>query len=218
MDNVTDSNVSTGVVGPESNVGHDSGNAPQFDRTTGAINPDAARNLGIENTGGDDFAASFAEAPRATITGKRKYTKRAKQPGEREEAPLNINGIEKILFSAHGILSALTHVPELALDESEAKKLAKSIEGVTDQYKLTLDPKVAAYFDLGSTVSMIYGPRAFSYYLRKKNEVATPRPQPPRADNVQDIRPATPPNRPQPMDAAPVVAAAFDPGKIINGT
>ncbi len=218
MDTNSDINVPPGTNGPESNPDAAIGNVAQFDRTTGAVDPDAARITGIENSGGDDFTASFAEEPRAaSTTGKRKYTKRAKpqQPGERQEAPLNINGIEKILFSVHGVLAALTNVPELNLDESEAKKLAKSIEGVTDQYKLTLDPKVAAYIDLASTVSMIYGPRAFSYYLRKKTEGAQ-KPQPPvqpRNDNVTDIRPATPPNRPQPEAIMP----AFDPGKIING-
>ena len=104
-------------------------------------------------------------------------------------------------------------VPELAIDEGESKKLAKAIEGVTDQYKVTLDPKVAAYIDLATVCGMIYGPRAVAFYVRKSSEAKpAPRPQQPQTNNVHPIRPEATPPRPQPTQAP-----GFDPGRIIDG-
>ena len=64
--------------------------------------------------------------------------------------------------------SAILQVPELALDETEAKKLALAIEGVNEQYKIALDPKKAAWIDLVQVAGVIYGPRAVAFYIRKK--------------------------------------------------
>lgn len=218
----TDNTGNAGISGPESNTGNANGSVTEHNGTTGAIDPDAARASGSEGATSDDFAASFAEpagtgaGASATNTGeprvKRAYRKRqtSEQPGTRKEAPLNINGVEKILYSLHAFGSLV--VPEMAIDESESKKLAKAIEGVTEQYKVTLDPKVAAYIDLATVCGMIYGPRAVAIYVRKSSE---PKPQRPTA-TVHPIRPAPVPEatqaRPQPMNDG-----GFTPGPIING-
>lgn len=196
MDGSTDSNIPADISGPANGIEHDIRAISNDIGVAGAVDPDAARGGSVEaeGSGNDDFAAIFAEEipVKQTRKGGRPKGARNKQSATAGEVPLNINGVEKILFSVHGILAAMTQVPELALDEGESKKLSKSIEGVTNQYKLTLDPKVAAYLDLATTASMIYGPRAFSYYMRKKAE--KPRHQQPQPDNVQPIRPVPPNN------------------------
>lgn len=182
MDNLRDSSISTGIGGPEGN--HDNG-AARIDipdnGITGAIDPVTAADASftpINDSGTtDDFAASFAE-PASTGTGKR----RGRKPGTRnkdagEKSAVNINGIEKILYSIHAVLAGITKVPELELDEREAKDIANAIAGVSEQYMLTIDPKKAAWIDLARVVGVVYGPRGVSYYMRKKAEAAA-RPQP----------------------------------------
>lgn len=198
----------TGNGGLESDAGDTIGSVAASEPIAGAIDPDAARNLGSESEAGDDFTAAISDTltgPGTARTGKRKYTKR-KQQNAGQEAPLNINGVEKILYSLHAFASIA--VPELAIDEGEAKKLAKAIEGVTNEYKVTLDPKVAAYIDLATVCGIIYGPRAVALYMRKKKEAPVQN-QPPRPSaTVHPIRPQPGPAQPGP---------AFDPGKIIDG-
>lgn len=94
--------------------------------------------------------------------------------------------------------SALLHIPEIELDKDEAKKLALAIEGVNEQYKITLDPKKAAWIDLVQVAGVIYGPRAVSYYLRTKAEKRplnfTRAPQPQRQTGPIDLNPMNAPD------------------------
>src|SRR5262245_19869955 len=52
---------------------------------------------------------------------------RAEPAKTAEPRNLNINGIDKVLFSVHAILAATVACPELAIDEKEAKDLGKAI-------------------------------------------------------------------------------------------
>lgn len=219
MDRDTDTISATGNVGLESIPENDNGSTAEPVRLTGAIDPDAARATGDIGTGTDDFTAAFSDtgngdaSAELTPTGRIKRRRGPnKQPREGKEASLNINGVEKILFSIHAVAAAITKTPELELDESESKKLAKSIEGVTDQYKLTLDPKVAAYIDLVSTVGMIYGPRAVSIYVRRKAERAK-LVQQNNTGNVTPIRPEHVQPAPQQQRQQPTMSGEFDPTK-----
>lgn len=128
---------------------------------------------------------------------------------------LNIDGVEKILFSIHSVGAALLSIPELELEEAEAKKLAKSISAVNDQYKLTLDPKKAAWVDLCTAASTIYGPRAISLYLRKMNE--KPKVVAPVATAAPDKNPVNAPNVNGNLTPARM-PGGFDPSniKIVN--
>lgn len=215
MDNPTDSNIPAGIGGLESNAENPFGNTSERDGIAGAIDPDAARNAIGSNDVGNDFTAAIADTETGTSTGKKRGRKPGgtnKQPGERKDASLNINGVEKILYSLHAFAAIM--VPELELDESESKKLAKAIEGVTDQYKLTLDPKVSAYIDLATVCGIIYGPRAVALYTRKKTE-QKPMPFNRSSASVHPIRqpPEATAPRPQPSQEP----AGFNPGTIIDG-
>lgn len=207
MEQDTGNGASTGSGGLEGDNGGIVERPIIVEPIAGAIDPDTARSTNTDGTGVEDFAASFAEP----ATEQRTPGKRGRKAGstnkrkETSEAALNINGVEKILFSLHAFASLV--VPEMELEESEAKKLAKSIEGVTDQYKLTLDPKTAAYIDLATVCGMIYGPRAFAFYVR--TNAAKPKAAPRQAtdNNVHTLHPVTPANRPQ----GPIDPLAFDP-------
>lgn len=216
MDPITDTGSAPGTSGLEVVSAHDNGSSPEPIIVTGAIDPDAARTLGSVGADTSDFLSDIGDTvadtgPRAR---KPRGPNKRKQPQAGETAALNINGVEKILFSIHAVMAGVTATPELMLDESESKKLAKAIEGVTDQYKLTLDPKIAAYIDLATTLGMIYGPRGVAIYVRKKMEKAKPV-QRAQEGNVTELRPVVQTVRPQPNDSP----FAFDPAtqKPYNG-
>lgn len=115
------------------------------------------------------------------------------------EKPLNINGVEKILFSIHTVLAAVVDTAEIAIDEKEAKDLAAAIAGVTNEYLIVMSPKTAAWVELGRVCGIIYGPRAVNVWLEAKHRKHN---QPP------------PVHKPQRNDAPPI-QPEFNPTKII---
>lgn len=120
------------------------------------------------------------------------------------EKSVNLNGIDKVLFNIHIFLGAVI-APELILEEKEARELASAIKGVNEQYKLTLDPKQAAWIDLITACGIIYGPRGVAIYIRKSMTVKP----------VSNLNGATAPEVKAPPQK---FTSAFDPTKqqIIN--
>lgn len=104
--------------------------------------------------------------------------------------------------------------PELMLEEADAKKLADALAAVSEQYRIELDPKTAAWIDFARVTGMIYGPRAFNLYARKKGErilaqrnappIITPAPSS-QATNADKKDEALPPAK---------MPVGFDPTKI----
>jgi hypothetical protein len=68
-------------------------------------------------------------------------------------------------------------VPEAALDEDEAKELAKAVAAVNEHYAVAIDPKKLAWFALIGVAGKIYGSRVMAYIMRKKMEEAAARPR-----------------------------------------
>lgn len=182
MDNLRTDSVPAGTGGSASdNAGSDTIPDSINVGTTGAVDPDAARNAATPIDIGDDFAAAIAGAGETTRKTRRpRGPNKTKASGDGQAVPVSINGIEKILYSIHAVLAGITHIPELELEEKEAKEIAKAIAGVSEQYMLTIDPKKAAWIDLARVVGVVYGPRGVSYWLRKKAEAS------------QRVAPATP--------------------------
>ncbi len=85
-------------------------------------------------------------------------------------AALDINGVEAILFSAHTILAAISKTPEMALDQSEAKELAKGIANVSRHYDVSTTQKTMDIANLVMVAGMIYGSRIMAIRNRKKTE------------------------------------------------
>ncbi len=218
MDNVT-TPINNGEAGnpgseqPERIGGIGKPSAGNTPADSGYIDPELAR-----ATAGGGSAYSPAGTPGSSDTPKRG---RGRPPGSgnkpastgqakaQETGNLNLNGIEKILYSVHAMGAAILQVPELNLDQSEAKKLAASIEAVNAQYKFDMDPKKAAWLDLATTAGIIYGPRCVSFYIRKTQQQ---KPMP-------FVRAATDTiNTPRTTPEQPTVINGFDPmnQKIIN--
>lgn len=122
-----------------------------------------------------------------------------KEAGGLNAAPVNINGVEKILFSIHTVLAAAVNNSNISIDEKEAKELAAAIAGVTNEYVIVMSPKTAAWVELGRVCGVIYGPRAVNIWLEARNTQ----------------KETQPPPRPQTAEAPPVNATRFDPTKIL---
>lgn len=68
------------------------------------------------------------------------------------------------------MLAALLDVEELALEESEAKRLNEAVRDVAKHYTVLIEPKKLALLNLGATCIGIYGTRAIAWRARVKKE------------------------------------------------
>lgn len=112
--------------------------------------------------------------PRGSRNASKTETKTASNIGE---------NLEHLLLSVHLMGAALLKLPELAIDPTEAEKLASAIREVLKHYPISLDPKRVAWIELGTMAAMIYGTRGIAVYQRSKRKPAIvtemPKPQKP---------------------------------------
>lgn len=184
-------------------------------RVSGVIDPTIARDTtGTARTGSGNATGTTPEPgtipePEPVKRGRGRPpgsgTKKADSSVSASEKPLNINGVEKILFSIHTILAAVTDIEELAIKEKDAQELAAAIAGVTNEYLIVMSPKTAAWVELGRVCGVIYGPRAVNVWLEAKNRKHN---QPPPHHQRQS-------GGQQRTETPPVEQPAFNPTKII---
>lgn len=70
-------------------------------------------------------------------------------------------------MSAHTMLAALTSVPELELDKSEAEKLGAGIVNVSRHYDIGATQKTIDWTNLIMVVGAVYGTRLAAVRMRK---------------------------------------------------
>src|SRR5207237_1061404 len=85
--------------------------------------------------------------------------------------PLDVDGITAILLSIHGLLSSFTKIPELEIEETEAKKIGEALKRVADQYDTVVSEKTLAWTNLVSSLSIVYGTRIFAYRARVRTDM-----------------------------------------------
>jgi hypothetical protein len=150
----------------------DDGVSESVDSNPFVIGSKGGTEIPVESPAGTDSGGATTGDPDSAPR------KRGRKPGSKngqaksKKTPdLNISGLEKILFSVHLALSAATKVPELALDESEARQLAEAAAEVQSHYEASfIDPKTMAWIQLGMVAASVYGPRAVVVMMRKKQE------------------------------------------------
>jgi hypothetical protein len=119
---------------------------------------------------------------------RRKYTRRGSASTGTKETPLDLNGIESILFSIHGILAAMTKQPLFAIDKSEATMLAEAIGKVGRHYNVEVAAKTMDWVNLGTVMCAVYGTRVFAARMTAKPQRPQQAQQPaPNKDNVVHI-------------------------------
>jgi len=102
-----------------------------------------------------------------------------------------------VLLTAHGLLSGVLKVPELALEESEAGELAKALDAVNSFYRVEVAEKTLAWINLSMVAGTIYGTRLIA--IRERRVAA-------RAE-----RRANAPIRPTPQAAPTMAERGTDP-------
>lgn len=191
-----------GQSGTDSENGNGKSGGPSFqfeNRTSGFIDPELARRTGGSHPNGSGDAPS-GPAKRGPGRPRKDGQPTGSGPSPRptsaaKDRGLNINGIEKILFSIHAVAASVSQIPELELDEEECKRLASAIQNVNAAYKIEFDPKKAAMFDLMTACGIVYGPRAVTVFIRKRSETKMARkpvltPDPPVRPNPAPAKPA----------------------------
>jgi hypothetical protein len=73
-------------------------------------------------------------------------------------------------MSIHAMLQGATSIPELAIQEDEARKMAECAARVAAFYTGSVSPKMQAWTALLLAVGGIYGSRAVAYVLRTRIE------------------------------------------------
>jgi hypothetical protein len=68
------------------------------------------------------------------------------------------------------MLASSLAVPELALNETEAKQLAQAVVNVANYYPVAIDPKTQAWGALFMVAGSLYGSRAVAFYARQSSE------------------------------------------------
>jgi hypothetical protein len=86
------------------------------------------------------------------------------------------------------MLAASTKIPELELEREEATKLGDAVTDLAACYNHVIDPKVAAWIQLGIVGAAIYGPRVVAIRMREKMEANRTR--------VVEMKPVPPPPPP----------------------
>lgn len=179
-------NTSTTEPSDSGTVSGDAGNAGEFFATSPEyLNPESA----IDGNGGGSGTDS------SSGTGKR----RGRKPGTRNKAKAVQGDLTSMLFGVHQMCAALLKVPELALDEAEAKRLNDAAVEVMRHYTdVSLPPEIVAWFNLAMVGGIIYGPRYIAYSVRTKRE----RENNARAARAQTFTSAAPVPGPAPSQAA----------------
>lgn len=99
------------------------------------------------------------------------------------------------MLGIHSTLRASFSVPELELDEGEARELAKAYADVAAFYPaLRMAGNVTAMINLGSVVAIVYGSRISAYKMRRNSERSQRRPQT-QNHNVSEALSARPPEQ-----------------------
>jgi hypothetical protein len=154
----------------ESNSGADIvGNEPEVDEP---IRDAESASSGF--TDPDSLTGSEGDAPFGyTPTGR----KRKRAPGGNRGGASNggktatktTRDIGNILFSVHMMGASFLKIPELMLEETEAKQLSDAVSRVSELYEIPLmDERTMAWVNLAIVAGGIYGPRVVAAKMNRK--------------------------------------------------
>lgn len=123
------------------------------------IDPAAERGGNASSGSGGGTATTGSDAPR----------RRGRPPGSKASA--NLGAIQAALISVHSILAL--RIPEMEIEEAEAKTLAEAIARVEQYYprvSAVVSGKLAAHGLLAAAIFQVYGTRIAAIGIRLKAE------------------------------------------------
>ena len=90
--------------------------------------------------------------------------------GKKASHSASLDALTGTLVIVHAGLASATKVPEIAVDETEARVLATAVSDVLEQFDIQPDPKIQAIVGLVIAAGSIYGPRM--YLVRERQKTA----------------------------------------------
>lgn len=87
----------------------------------------------------------------------------------KKAAQIDINGLEKILLSAHAFLAAISKTPEIVIDETEAKALADGAAKVARHYNIIISEKSQDWANFIMALAAVYGTRLVAMAKTKRD-------------------------------------------------
>ena len=140
------------------------------------------------------------DAPRKR-KGRPKGSRNASPSTEKTQNTLIAN-LESLLLSVHFMGAKILEVPEIELDEQEAKMLSDCLRKVAEFYPVSLSPKRMAMAELAICAGTIYGPRIVTIYKKapKGPKLVPSQPQQTQQQPVQAAaasRPVAPSSTPR---------------------
>jgi hypothetical protein len=89
----------------------------------------------------------------------------------KNDVKARVQGLEKLLLSIHTMGAALTHIPELVIDQNEARGIAEAAGEVLKFYPdWDIPDKTIAWVNLAGTIGIVYGSRGIAIYNRLNRE------------------------------------------------
>lgn len=183
----------SGTEGSDSDAIGDSISPSDIDRQLDGIGS------GDGGSGNTDSGSDDNGTPRR----KRQYTKR----GDKTPQKVDLSSLAGLLMGFHAL--AAIKVPEMALDQAEAKQLQERLEAVARWYPISATQKAIDHAALIGAVGWIYAPRVFAINRRMRQERAnSPRPQP---------QPQPRPNQPAAAPTASTIRLPSEYGSSVIG-
>ncbi len=82
----------------------------------------------------------------------------------------SLDALTNTLIIVHAGIASATKVPELSIEDDEAKVLATAVASVLEEFDIQPDPKVQAIVGLVIAAGSIYGPRVYLIRERQKEQ------------------------------------------------
>lgn len=105
--------------------------------------------------------------------------RRGRKAGSAKTSNLDVSGLESLLYAVHMGLASVAKVPELRLEQEEAKTLAEASSNVLRHYDIGATQKAFDWAHLAIAIGTVYGSRIIAIQFRRKaekEEAETPRP------------------------------------------
>jgi hypothetical protein len=127
---------------------------------------------------------------------------RTAQKAKTSTSSLDLSGLAGILVGLTETIAAWRDVPEIGLDESEAKNLMVATQNVLRHYSVETTQKGADFIALFGVISMTVGTRIGAYNIRVRAEKAERMQQPRQTFRPTVVQPQT--QAPQSAPQAPM--------------
>lgn len=88
--------------------------------------------------------------------------------GKKASNSASLDALTNTLIIVHAGIASATKIPEMIIEDTEAKVLATAVADVLEQFDIQPDPKVQAIVGLVIAAGSVYGPRVYLIKERQK--------------------------------------------------